>query len=81
MNAVVRGTISHLSALETITDWSSVKKVRQAPLVDIQIVEMYEQYHKLNAEQAVQETSGSSRCHAIIDNIVISSVAMKSVMA
>lgn len=28
MNAVIQGTISPLSALEQLTDWSSVKKVR-----------------------------------------------------
>ena len=80
MSAVVQGTISPLSTLETITDWSFVKKVRQFSK-KFQVVDVEGQYHKLNAEQAIKETSGSSREHAIINNIVVSSVAMKSVMA
>lgn len=39
------------------------------------------QYYKLNSEPAVKETGNdANREHAVIDNIVISSVAMKSVM-
>ena len=39
------------------------------------------QYHKLNAEPAIKEAAcDRGREHAIIDNIVVSSVAMKSVM-
>ena len=40
------------------------------------------QYHKLMGEVAVQESKGNiSRERAIVDNIVISTVAMKTVMA
>lgn len=40
------------------------------------------QYHKLNGEVAVQVSKGNiSRERAIVDNIVITTVAMKTVMA
>ncbi len=40
------------------------------------------QYYKLNAEPAlVSLKEDISKQHAVIDNIVVSSVAMKSVMA
>ncbi|KAF8960249.1 kinase binding protein CGI-121-domain-containing protein [Flammula alnicola] len=65
MKDAVIGTVVPLSELESITDWASVKK-----------------YHKLNnTEKAIQETAKNpSRERAIVDQIVISSVAMKSVM-
>ncbi|KIM79467.1 hypothetical protein PILCRDRAFT_823362 [Piloderma croceum F 1598] len=65
MNAVVSGTLSPLSSLNQLTDWPSIRK-----------------YHKLNTEPAIKEAVGDSgREHAIVDNIVVSTVAMKSVMA
>ncbi|EKM59020.1 uncharacterized protein PHACADRAFT_113172 [Phanerochaete carnosa HHB-10118-sp] len=65
MQAAVKGTVSSLSALADITDWATVKK-----------------YHKLNNEPAVREQSRDpARERGVIDEIVISSVAMKSVQA
>jgi len=64
MNAVVLGTLSSLGTLDKITDWSSIMK-----------------YHKLNTEPAIKEIGDDpARKHAVVDNIVVSSVAMKSVM-
>jgi len=65
MNAVVLGTLSPFTTMVKLTDWPSVKK-----------------YHKLNTEAAINEAAGDPpREHMIVDNIVISSVAMKNVMA
>ncbi|KAI0759741.1 CGI-121-domain-containing protein [Trametes elegans] len=65
MRSVVEGTLSPLEELSRITDWASIKK-----------------YYKLNGEPAVQEASKDpAREHFIVDEIVTSSVAMKSVMA
>ncbi|KAF8164797.1 kinase binding protein CGI-121-domain-containing protein [Crassisporium funariophilum] len=64
MKAVIDGTVVQLSELEGVTDWPSVKK-----------------YHKLNGEMAIKEAAGNPvRERVIVDNIVVSSVAMKSVM-
>ncbi|KAI0368477.1 CGI-121-domain-containing protein [Pilatotrama ljubarskyi] len=65
MVSVVDGTLAPLDELARITDWASVKK-----------------YYKLNAEPAVKEAAkDSARERAVVDEIVTSSVAMKSVMA
>ncbi|KZP14107.1 CGI-121-domain-containing protein [Athelia psychrophila] len=65
MSAVVSGTLSPFSDLDGITDWAAVKK-----------------YNKLNGEIAVKEAAGDTdREHGVVDNIVTSAVAMKSVMA
>ncbi|EGO30133.1 hypothetical protein SERLADRAFT_454421 [Serpula lacrymans var. lacrymans S7.9] len=65
MKCVVEGNIVPQNTLQELTDWSSIKK-----------------YYKLNVEPAVKEAAGDDvRERAIIDNIVVSSVAMKSVMA
>ncbi|EGO04190.1 hypothetical protein SERLA73DRAFT_128332, partial [Serpula lacrymans var. lacrymans S7.3] len=63
MKCVVEGNIVPQNTLQELTDWSSIKK-----------------YYKLNVEPAVKEAAGDDvRERAIIDNIVVSSVAMKSV--
>ncbi|KIJ99413.1 hypothetical protein K443DRAFT_624210 [Laccaria amethystina LaAM-08-1] len=65
MEEVVLGKMVPFSELKNITDWSPIKK-----------------YHKLIGEVAVQESKGNiSRERAIVDNIVISTVAVKTVMA
>ncbi|KIP10554.1 hypothetical protein PHLGIDRAFT_22190 [Phlebiopsis gigantea 11061_1 CR5-6] len=64
MKAVVKGKIAPFSALSMITDWAAVKK-----------------HHKLNNETAIREASrDTTREHTIVDQIVTSTVAMKSVM-
>ncbi|KAI0637580.1 CGI-121-domain-containing protein [Trametes polyzona] len=65
MSSVVEGTLVPLDHLTRITNWASVKK-----------------YYKLNTEPAVKEASKDpARERLIVDEIVTSSVAMKSVMA
>ncbi|KAF8905833.1 hypothetical protein CPB84DRAFT_1771294 [Gymnopilus junonius] len=64
MAGAVQGDIVPLSELERVTDWASIKK-----------------YHKLNSEVAIKEVVNDPiREKAIVDNIVVTSVAMKSVM-
>ncbi|KAI0333470.1 CGI-121-domain-containing protein [Cubamyces sp. BRFM 1775] len=65
MTSVVEGTLAPLDDLAKVTDWSSVKK-----------------YYKLNGEPAVKDAAKDpARERVIVDEIVTSSVAMKSVMA
>ncbi|KAF8189715.1 kinase binding protein CGI-121-domain-containing protein [Pholiota molesta] len=65
MEAVVVGKLSPLTELEYVSDWVSIKK-----------------YHKLNGEVAIKEVAKDPKKErAIIDKIVTSSVAMKSVMS
>ncbi|KAG7446146.1 uncharacterized protein BT62DRAFT_932512 [Guyanagaster necrorhizus] len=53
-----------LSSLQNFTDWTTIKK-----------------YYKLDQEKALIATRDDlSKQHAVIDDIVVSSVAMKSVM-
>ncbi|PPQ73107.1 hypothetical protein CVT26_014728 [Gymnopilus dilepis] len=64
MKEAVKGDIVPLSELSQVTDWATIKK-----------------YHKLNNELAIKEAANNpSREHAVVDNIVVTSVAMKSVM-
>ncbi|KAI0273122.1 CGI-121-domain-containing protein [Russula aff. rugulosa BPL654] len=63
MSAVVEGTHVPISQLADLTDWIAVKK-----------------YNKLNADPVIREAQNDpTREHHLIDNIVISLVAMKSV--
>ncbi|KAI0057743.1 CGI-121-domain-containing protein [Artomyces pyxidatus] len=65
MRAIVDGTLSPLADLAALTDWSTVKK-----------------YYKLNGEPAIKEVAQDpEREREIVDNIIVSSVAMKSVQA
>ncbi|KAI8984890.1 CGI-121-domain-containing protein [Trametes punicea] len=65
MSSVVDGTLTPLDQLAQITDWATVKK-----------------YHKLNGEPALKEVADDpNQERMIVDEIVTSSVAMKSVMA
>lgn len=82
MNAVVLGKLSPLCTLEQVTDWPSIKKVCIFLFAIYMGSDFARQDHKLNVEPAIKEAAGDPvREHAIVDNIVISSVAMKSVMA
>ncbi|KJA18218.1 hypothetical protein HYPSUDRAFT_45553 [Hypholoma sublateritium FD-334 SS-4] len=64
METVVEATISPFGELENVTDWASIKR-----------------YYKLNGEVVIKEAAKNPpKEHAIIDEIVTSSVAMKSVM-
>ncbi|KAI0687320.1 CGI-121-domain-containing protein [Earliella scabrosa] len=65
MASVVLGELSSLAELASVTDWASVKK-----------------YHKLNGEPALKAVAKDpARERVVVDEIVTSSVAMKSVMA
>ncbi|KAH9887742.1 CGI-121-domain-containing protein [Cubamyces lactineus] len=65
MASIVDGTLAPLDDLAKVTDWASVKK-----------------YHKLNGEPALKDAAKDpARERVIVDEIVTSSVAMKSVMA
>ncbi|KAG0698011.1 kinase binding protein CGI-121-domain-containing protein [Suillus ampliporus] len=62
---IVQGSIVPFEALGQMTDWSTIKK-----------------HYKLDSELALKEVQGNQdRVHSIVDNIVVSSVAMKNVMA
>ncbi|KAF8158967.1 kinase binding protein CGI-121-domain-containing protein [Mycena galopus ATCC 62051] len=64
MDAAVKGTKVPFAELRDLTDWAAVKK-----------------YHKLGNEVAVRDAKGDlEREHAVVDGIVVSSVAMKSVV-
>ncbi|KDQ65139.1 hypothetical protein JAAARDRAFT_28791 [Jaapia argillacea MUCL 33604] len=64
IKSIVSGDIVPLSQLETLTDWATIKK-----------------YYKLNGEPVLEEVAGDTqRERAVLDNIVVSSVAMKTVM-
>lgn len=73
------GILVPLVELEYVTDWPSVKNVCVLDIFTIQSVFTYFflKYHKLNGEVAIK----GSREREIINNIVVSSVAMKSVMS
>ncbi|KAG6331815.1 hypothetical protein ID866_7275 [Astraeus odoratus] len=62
---VVEGDLVRVSTIPETTSWSDVKK-----------------YYKLNGDLALKEAAGDKgRQRTIIDNVVVSTVAMKSVMA
>ncbi|KAJ6584670.1 CGI-121-domain-containing protein [Mycena capillaripes] len=64
MDAIVKGTKASFSMLRDLTDWTAVKK-----------------YHKLGNEIGVRDAKDDvERERAVVDGIVVSSVAMKSVM-
>jgi EKC/KEOPS complex subunit CGI121/TPRKB len=63
MSTVVQGTLVPMSALADLTDWVAVKK-----------------YNKLGGDPIIKEIQDDpTREHSLIDNIVVSLVAMKSV--
>ncbi|KAI9466554.1 CGI-121-domain-containing protein [Lactarius psammicola] len=63
MSAVVEGTLVTMSELAGLTDWVAVKK-----------------YNKLGGDPIIKEIQNDpAREHRLIDNIVVSFVAMKSV--
>lgn len=62
---IVQGSMVTFEALKQMTDWSTIKK-----------------HYKLDAEPALKEVQGEQdREHAIVNNIIVGSVAMKNVMA
>ena len=69
MCAAVAGTICPFSALEKITDWALIRKASLSSDVGGSAGLTAPQYHKLDGESGV------------LDEIVVSTVAMKSVMA
>jgi hypothetical protein len=83
MSAVVEGTQVSLSELAGLTDWAAVKKVG-VNLCASPICTHFtrRQYNKLNGDLVIRETQNDpTRERHLIDNIVVSLVAMKSVAA
>ena len=84
MKEVIDGTLVPFTELRYVTDWSSIKKVCVNLFIYFsQPFDRYSpnfllKYHKLNGEAAIKGSSNKE--HEIIDNIVVSSVAMKCVM-
>ncbi|KAJ6557212.1 kinase binding protein CGI-121-domain-containing protein [Mycena vulgaris] len=65
MDTAIKGTKASFAGLQDLTDWPAVKK-----------------YHKLGNEPGIRDAKDDlEREHAVVDRIVVSSVAMKSVMA
>ncbi|KAF7320821.1 hypothetical protein HMN09_00168600 [Mycena chlorophos] len=65
MDAAVKGKRVLMEELESVTDWGAIKK-----------------YHKLANEPALKEVRGNvAGEHAIIDEIVVSQAALRSVQA
>ena len=85
MQAAVDGILSPLSELSKITDWPSIRKVGSCLFSPYRLCftqRSCDQYNKLNGEPALQVAGTDvQRQQSIIDEIVTSSVAMKSVMA
>jgi hypothetical protein len=81
MSEVVEGTLVPMSRLAGLTDWVAVKKVgRLICMIYAQFTRW--QYNKLNADPVIREAQNDpTREHHLVDNIVISLVAMKSVAA
>jgi hypothetical protein len=80
MSAVVEGTQVPISQLTDLTDWIAVKKVGRLSLSLICSQFAFWQYNKLNADPVIREAQNDpTREHHLIDNIVISLVAMKIV--
>ena len=79
MCAVVEGTQVPIAELAGLTDWTAVKKVCGSTVPDCISFTCW-QYHKLNGDLFIKEIQNDpAREHHLIDNIVVSFVAMKSV--
>ena len=82
MSAVVEGTLVPVSALAGLTDWVAVKKV-SGSICTLRLPSfhlMAFQYNKLGGDPIIEETQNDPvHQHRLIDNIVVSLVAMKSV--
>lgn len=82
MNAVVDGTQVPVSQLSSLTDWVAVKRVGGPFSSPIYAQSMRWQYNKLNLDPVIREAQNDpTHEHHLIDNIVISLVAMKSISA
>ena len=84
MKEVVEGDLIVLDRLKEITDWSSIRKVCQvqgsAHICSSQ--NDFSQYYKLNNDTAVSALQKNpARQNAVVDELVTSFVAMKSVMS
>ncbi len=80
MQSVVKGDLVPISDLQNITDWGNVKKVRntRGAFVHALLLSVL-QYNKLNNEPALKGAGPKEKY--VVNEIVISSVAMKSVGA
>jgi EKC/KEOPS complex subunit CGI121/TPRKB len=81
MSAVINGDLAPISELADLTDWSAVKKVGGSTIPRVHSF-MWGQYNKLNGDLFIKERQNDpAHEHHLIDNIVVSLVAMKSVAA
>jgi EKC/KEOPS complex subunit CGI121/TPRKB len=80
MSTVVQGTLVPMSALADLTDWVAVKKVGGSICTSKLCWLHVFQYNKLGGDPIIKEIQDDpTREHSLIDNIVVSLVAMKSV--
>lgn len=82
MSAVVQGTLVPMSALADLTDWVAVKKVGGSVCASrlFWVHVLVFQYNKLGGDPIIKEIQDDpAREHRLLDNIVVSFVAMKSV--
>ena len=77
MVRVVGGTLVPLDTLQSLTDWPTIRKVWCVNSLEVKTTDI-RQYHKLNNEQWAKNASDMEERQAV-DNIVTSTVAMKSV--
>ena len=82
MASVIEGDLVPFDKLADVTDWSSIKKVRVTLHSYVSICSPWPQYYKLNGEPALKAVSKDpAQERRVVEEIVTSSVAMKSVMA
>lgn len=84
MKKVVQGDLVPLDTLADITDWAAIKKAGVCIESEFRSCSciLVVQYYKLNGEPAVKALEKNSvRQNTIVDELVTSFVAMKSVMS
>ena len=82
MTSVVDGNLISIDGLSAITDWASLKKVRRRGALFPLLAYMSLQYYKLNTDPALAKaTNDVDVQHSVVDELVTSYVAMKSVMS
>ena len=81
MRVVVDGELDLLANVTQLTDWETVIKASVRPLPSPLHTD-HAQHYKLDQEPAFKDITGrNEEERAKIDNVVISSVAMKYIMA
>ena len=82
MTSVVDGRLIPVDSLSSVTDWASLKKVRRRGTLFPHVAYMKLQYYKLNADHVITKaTDDVDDKFAVVDELVTSYIAMKSVMS